>query len=282
MLEEQSERAGAAPLPGAGQGIAVAFGKTLKTLRTRAGLEREELGRRLGYSASTIASFEQGRRIPSSRTVEQTDDALSADGLLSVWKGQLEKAQYPAGFQGLVELEKTAIELLHYDKFLVSGLLQTEEYMRALFAMRRPLLDSETVERRVTSRLARQSAVFGRRPEPLSSFVLDETVLRQRYGGKQVLRGQLEHLLLIGQQPHIDIQVMPLECEENAGMGGPFTIATRKDGKQFLYFEATHQMTLVNEPENATVAAVRYGVIRSQALAPRESLEFIEKLLGEL
>ncbi|MFE6460225.1 helix-turn-helix domain-containing protein [Streptomyces cinereoruber] len=277
-----AEESGAVPVPGAGQGVAVAFGKTLKTLRTRAGLEREELGRRLGYSSSTIASFEQGRRIPSPRTVEQADEVLTADGLLSVWKEQLEKAQYPAGFQGLVELEKTAIELLHYDKFLISGLLQTEEYMRALFAMRRPPLDPDIVERRVAARLDRQKDVFGRRPEPLSSFVLDEVVLRQPYGGRQVLRGQYEHLLLVGHQPHTDIQIMPIDREENAGMGGPFTIATRKDGKRFLYFEATHQMTLVTEPEQATVAAVRYGVIRSQALTPRESLEFIEKLLGEL
>ncbi|MFF9069847.1 helix-turn-helix domain-containing protein [Streptomyces sp. NPDC014891] len=273
---------GAVPVPGTGQEIAVAFGKTLKTLRMRAGLGREELGSRLGYSSSTIASFEQGRRIPSPRTVEQADEVLTADGVLSVWKVQLENAQYPAGFPGLVELEKTAIELLHYEKFLVSGLLQTEEYMRAVLAMRRPPLDPDLVERRVASRLRRQKDVFGRRPEPLNSFVLDEVVLRQPYGGKQVLRAQYERLLHIGHQPHTDIQVMPMDREENAGMGGPFTIATRKDGKRFLYFEATHQMTLVAEPEQVTVAAVRFGVIRSQALPPRESLEFIEKLLGEL
>ncbi|MER8233766.1 helix-turn-helix transcriptional regulator [Streptomyces sp. NPDC094049] len=266
----------------AGQGVVAAFGKTLKTLRTRAGLDREELGGQLGYSSSTIASFEQGRRIPSPRAVEQADEVLHADGLLTVWKGQLEKAQYPAGFPGLMELEKTAIELLHYDKFVVSGLLQTEAYMRALFAMRRPLVDRELVERRVRTRLTRQNDVFGRRPEPLTSFVMDEAVLRHRYGGKEVLREQLEYLLMIGRHPHIDLQVMPLECEDNAGMSGPFTIATRKDGKQFLYYEGAHQMTLETEAEKTTVAAVRFGVVRSQALTPRESMVLIEKLRGEL
>ncbi|MFH8840708.1 helix-turn-helix domain-containing protein [Streptomyces sp. NPDC017868] len=266
----------------AGEGVAVAFGKTLKTLRTRAGMEREELGRRLGYSVSTVASFEQGRRIPPPRAIEQSDDILNADGLLTVWQGQLEKAQYPAGFQGLVELEKTAIELLHYDKFVVSGLLQTEEYMRSLFEMRRPAVTRETIEQRVMARLARQKATFGRRPEPLTNFVMDEAVLRHRYGGEKVRREQLEHLLLVGYEPHIDIQIMPLECEDNAGASGPFTIATRKDGKRFLYFEGPHQMSLVTEPEQVTVAAVRLGIIRSQALSPRESMQFIEKLLGEL
>ncbi|MFD6349228.1 helix-turn-helix domain-containing protein [Streptomyces roseolus] len=280
-MEEEVPEPGRA-VTKAGEGVAVAFGKTLKTLRTRARMEREELGRRLGYSVSTIASFEQGRRIPSSRAIEQSDDILGAEGLLSVWQGQLERAQYPAGFQGLVELERTAIELLHYEKFVISGLLQTEEYMRAILAMRRPLLDQQTIEQRVRERLNRQKVMFGRRPEPLNSFIMDEAVLRQRYGGEKVLRGQLEHLLLLGHEPHTDIQIIPFACEDNAGVSGPFTIATRKDGKRFLYFEATHQMSLMAEPEQVTVAAVRFGVIRSQALTPRESLEFIEKLLGEL
>lgn len=68
----------------AGQGVVTAFGQSLKTLRLRAGMEREELGRRLGYSASSIASFEQGRRIPPPRAIDRADDELDADGLLTV------------------------------------------------------------------------------------------------------------------------------------------------------------------------------------------------------
>lgn len=121
-----------------GQAVVAAFGQTLKTLRLRAGLEREEFGRRIGYSASTIASYEQGRRVPSPRTIERADEVLGADGLLTVWKEQVERAQYPVFFQGMASLEKVAIELLSYDTLVVKGLLQTEAYMRAVLAMRRP------------------------------------------------------------------------------------------------------------------------------------------------
>ncbi|MFC8900318.1 helix-turn-helix domain-containing protein [Streptomyces cinereoruber] len=264
-----------------GQGVVAAFGQSLKTLRTRAGMEREELGKRLGYSPSTIASFEQGRRIPPPRAIDRFDEVLDAGGLLKLWKEQLEKAQYPVFFQGMAELEKRAIEQLAYDTLVVNGLLQTEEYMRALFNNRRPPLDPETIEQRVTARLARQD-IFDRRPEPLLSFVMCESVLRRKFGGKEVLRGQLEQLLLIGRRRNVELQVMPLDSEDNSGVDGPFTVITREDGKRFVYVEAQGTSALETDPKQAVLAAARYGIIRSQALTPRESLAFIEKLLGEL
>lgn len=278
---DRDDESGARAADKSSQGVVTAFGQSMKTLRTRAGMEREELGNWLGYSASTIASFEQGRRIPPPQAIDRTDQVLDAGGLLTVWKEMLERAQYPAYFQGMAQLEKRAIELLMYDTHMVNGLLQTEEYMRALLAMRRPPLDQETIEQRVTARLARQD-IFDRRPAPLLSFVMNESVLRHRYGGREVLRGQLEHLLLIGQKPNVELQVMPTDCEDNAGVNGPFTVVTRNDGKKFLYVEAPNTSALDTEPAQTVLAAARYGIIRSQALTPRESLAFIEKLLGEL
>ncbi|ALO08924.1 DNA-binding protein [Streptomyces venezuelae] len=264
-----------------GKGVVTAFGQSLKTLRVRAGMEREELGKRLGYSASTIASFEQGRRIPPPRAIDRSDEVLDAGGLLTVWKDQLEKAQYPAFFQGMAQLEKRAIELLAYDTLVVNGLLQTEEYTRALLGNRRPPLDSETIEQRVTARLARQDTL-DRRPEPLLSFVMCESVLRRKLGGKAVLRGQLEQLLLVGQRRNVELQAMPLDSEDSAGVDGPFTVITREDGKRFVYAGAQGTSALETDPKQGVLAAARYGIIRSQALTPRESLAFIEKLLGEL
>ncbi|MER6283712.1 helix-turn-helix domain-containing protein [Streptomyces sviceus] len=278
---DNDDGGGHRPEDDAGRGVVTAFGQTMKTLRVREGLEREEFGKRLGYSASTIASFEQGRRIPPPRTIERADELLRAGGLLCLWKEQVERAQYPGFFQGMAALEKEAVELLSFDTLVVKGLLQTEEYMRALLAMRRPVLAQETIEQRVVARLARQD-IFDRWPAPLLSFVMDESVLRRPYGGKDVLRGQLEHLLLVGRKRNVEIQVMPLDCEESAGVDGPFTVVARKDGKKFLYVEAQGTSALQTEPEQTTLAAARYGIIRSQALTPRESLELIEGLLGSL
>ncbi|WP_369144667.1 Scr1 family TA system antitoxin-like transcriptional regulator [Streptomyces sp. R44] len=281
MAEEEPEGEVGPAADKSGKGVVAAFGQSLKTLRVRAKMEREELGKRLGYSASTIASFEQGRRIPPPRAIDRADEALDGGGLLTVWKDQLERAQYPVFFQGMAQLEKQAVELLTYDTLVVNGLLQTEEYTRALLGNRRPPLDAETIEQRVTARIARQD-IFDRRPAPLLSFVMCESVARRTFGGKEVLRGQLEQLLLIGQRRNVELQVIPLDTEDNAGVDGPFTVITREDGKRFVYAEAQGTSALETDPKQAVLAAARYGIIRSQAFTPRESLVFIEKLLGEL
>ncbi|WP_345617719.1 helix-turn-helix transcriptional regulator [Streptomyces ziwulingensis] len=278
---ESDDGSGRRPEGEAGKGVVCAFGKNLKTLRLRAGLDREEFGKRIGYSASTVASYEQGRRIPSPRTIDRADEVVGADGLLSNWKEEMERAQYPGFFQGMAALEKEAIELLSYDTLVVKGLLQTEEYMRALLGMRRPPLDPEIIEQRVAARQARQD-ILDRRPVPLLSFVMDESVLRRPYGGKPVLRGQLEQILLFGQKRNVEIQVMPLGCVESAGVDGPFTVVTREDGKKFVYAEAQGTSALETDPKRAALSAARYGIIRSQALTPQDSTEFIEGVLGSL
>lgn len=113
----------------------------MKTLRVRAGLEREEFGRRIGYSASTIASYEQGRRIPSPQD-HRAGGRGPGRGRVADGVGGAGGAGSVSGvLPGMATLETEAIELLAYDALVVKGLLQTEEYMRALFAIRRPALN---------------------------------------------------------------------------------------------------------------------------------------------
>ncbi|GAA0472027.1 helix-turn-helix transcriptional regulator [Streptomyces olivaceiscleroticus] len=264
-----------------GSGTLHVFGQQLKLCRLRAGMERSRLGALTGYSASTIASFEQGRRIPPPKFIDTVDDVLDAGGVLKAGKEEVARAQYPAFFRDAARLEAEAVELNSYDTHVVKGLLQTEEYTRALLAMRRPLLDEETIEQRVAARLARKD-IFHRQPAPLLSFVVEEPVLRRPLGGKLAQRGQLEQILLTGQKRNVEIQVMPLDQEDNAGVDGPFTVLTRRGGEQVAYMEAQGRSTLVTDRQAVHALAARYGIIRAQALTPRESLAFVEKLLGEV
>ena len=75
---------------------------------------------------------------------------------------------------------------------------------------------------------------------------------------------------------------MPIDREDNAGVDGPFTLITRKGGDQVAYLEVQGRSILLTDRDEVRSVAARYGIIRSQALTPRESLGFIEKLLGEL
>jgi transcriptional regulator with XRE-family HTH domain len=256
------------------------FGRQLKLFRVRAGLERAEFGAMTGYSASTIASFEQGRRIPSPKFIDRADEVLDAGGVLSASKEEVARAQYPAFFRDAARLEAEAIELHVYDNHVVNGLMQTEEYARAVFAMRRPLLDEETVEQRVAARLARQG-IFSRTLLPTISFVIEETVLRRPLGGRRVMQGQLEQLLLHGHRRNVEIQVMPTVREEHAGLAGPFTLIETREGRRIAYVEAHKDSRIHTERKPVREIEEQYGILRAQALTPRESLSLIEKLLGE-
>lgn len=263
-----------------GSGVLHVFGRQLKRFRVRAGLERPEFGSRTGYSGATIASFEQGRRIPPPRFIDKADEVLDAGGVLQEMKEEVERAQYPAFFRDAARLEAEAVELHVYDTHVVNGLLQTEEYARAIFTMRRPLLDEETVEQRVTARLARQE-IFSRLPLPTLSFVIEESVLRRPLGGQGVMRGQLEQLLLHGQRRNVEIQVMPNGREEHAGVAGPFTLIETKEGRRIAYVEVHKDSRLYTERKVVREFEEQYGILRAQALTPRESLILVEKLLGD-
>ncbi|MGC0207270.1 helix-turn-helix domain-containing protein [Streptomyces levis] len=263
-----------------GTGVVTAFGRQLKLLRVRAGMDRAEFGKRVGYSADTVASIEQGRRIPQARFVERADEVLGAGGLLTALKEEVGRAQYPAFFRDMARLESEAVTLHVYGALAIPGLLQTEDYARAVFTMRRPLLDEETVEQRVGARLARQE-IFSRRPLPTLSFVIEESVLRRPGGGWPVLQGQLEQILLFGQRRNVEIQIMLTDVQEHCGLAGPFTLIENRDGRRMAYLEVQRTSRLYTERAEVRDAEEQYGILRAQALTPRESLAFVEGLLGE-
>ena len=257
------------------------FGRQMKLLREVAGLTQAQLGDRVGYGEAQIAAVEQGRRIPKPDLIDVVDRVVGARGVLAAMKPEVAKARYPSFFRRYAELEAEAVELHAYISHVIKGLLQTEEYARAVFRMWRPLLDEETIEQGVAARLERQK-LFARRPAPLLSFVIEEHVLRRPLGGREVWRGQLEQLLICGHQRNVEMQVMPTEREEHAGLAGPFTLIHSKDQRRMAYMEVQGMSTLHADPKKVSPREATYGVLRAQALTPRESLVFIEKLLGEL
>lgn len=263
-----------------------AIGRQVKLLRVRAGLTQRELAERLGYSYDQIVSVESGRRTPQPEFLDAADDLLNAGGLLKTTRDDVLRAKnrarvrHPAWFRDYARLEAMAVELHEFSTHAIPGLFQTEAYTRALFAMRKPLLDEETLERRVLARLARQE-ILSQWPAPIVSTVIEESVVRRPIGGWEVHRQQLEHLLCVAEMRSIEVQIMPTEREEHAGVGGPFILVTPKNKAQVGYLEVQNVSRLVSDREGVRVLAMRYGSIRGQALTPRESRTLIEKILGE-
>ncbi|TQE35847.1 XRE family transcriptional regulator [Streptomyces ipomoeae] len=278
--EEESGAEDAEREAGSGSGILRVFGRQLKRFRVRAGLERPEFGSMVGYSVSTIAAYEQGRRVPPPKFIDQADEVLDAGGVLQEMKEEVARAQYPAFFRDAARLEGEAVELHVYAMYAVPGLLQTEEYARAVFSIRRPLLDEDRIEQGLSARLARQE-IYARKPAPLMSFVLEESVLQRPIGGREVLRGQLEQVLLIGHKRNVEIQVMPVSREDHGALGGPFTLIDTPEGRRIAYAEVQGDSRLYSGQSKVRELEARYGILRAQALTPSESLAYVEKLLGE-
>ncbi|WP_308286706.1 helix-turn-helix domain-containing protein [Streptomyces griseorubiginosus] len=268
-------------------GLFTALGKMLRLLRERRGLTQKEFGELVSYGPDQISAMERGVRTPQPDFLEKADELLDAGGLLKEVIPDVKEAmakartRHPEWYRGYAALEAEATALHVYSNQLVPGLLQTEEYARAVFSQWRPLLSEETIEKRVADRMARQR-ILELWPSPTFSFVLDESVLLRPVGGPEVSAAQLENLLLIGNMRTVALQVMPMYREEQPSMDGPFNLLTVKKGEQVAYVEIHTYPRLITDAEEVRVLNERYGLLRAHALRPNESLDLIERLRGRL
>ncbi|MFF7992430.1 Scr1 family TA system antitoxin-like transcriptional regulator [Kitasatospora xanthocidica] len=263
-----------------------AVGKLIKLFRERAGLTQKDLARLSGYSEDQIGAMERGVRTPRIEFLTMADDLLNAGGVLRAVADDVMKAKirvatrHPAFNRAFTAEEAKAVEIHDYSTLDIPGLLQTEAHTRALYEMRRPWLSVEQIEKWVEARRARQE-ILTRWPLPLMTWVIDESVLRRPLGGWDVHEAQLRHILKVAEIRGLEMQVVPLDSTEHAGMGGPFTLLTPPGRPQIAYVEVQHVNRLITDPEEVRRMAARYGTLRGQALNMRESLALIEKILGE-
>ncbi|HBF84192.1 MAG TPA: transcriptional regulator [Streptomyces sp.] len=263
-----------------GAAMVATVGRQIKAWREAAGMRAGECGAALGYGENLVYKVEGGRRIPRPEFLDKADEVLGAGGKLAMLKRELVEVRYPKKVRDLAKLEAKAVELLAYGDHNLHGLLQTAEYARALFEMRLPPYEPDQIEQAVAARLARQS-IFQRSPAPALSFVQEEATLRRPLGGTMVLRRQLEHLVQTAQLRNVAIQVMPIDREEHAGMQGETQVLKFGDGSALGRSEGAFNGRAVDDPKQLRILELRYGMIRAQALTPRESLAFIKQLLGE-
>lgn len=260
--------------------VVATVGRQLKLRREAVGMRVPEFAVAVGYGEDLVYKIESGKRIPRPEYLDTADEILRAGGLVAAMKEDVRKVRYPKQVRDLAQMEARAVELQLYDPVNLHGLLQTPEYARALFRMRRPRYAEEEIERGVAARTARK-AVFDRDSAPELSFVQDEWTLRRRLGGREVVRAQLAHLLTVAQLPNVEIQVMPMDREEHAGADGGIEVLKFEDGTAVGRSPAVAGGRPVTDPRQLRILELRYGIIRAQALTPLESTAFIERLLGE-
>ncbi|MER7625459.1 helix-turn-helix transcriptional regulator [Streptomyces sp. NPDC126503] len=263
-----------------------ALGKIIKVLRKNAGMSQAELADATHCSEDLVSAIERGVRTPQPDFLIRADPALDADGVLVAAVTDVRAAlararvRHPGWFRDFADAESKAVASHYYEVQAVPGVLQTPAYARSLFEHRRPMLDEATVDQRVADRMSRQ-LIFDRWPVPTISFVLEAAVLLRPFGGREVHREQLRRILDVAQRRTVELQILPQDREEHPYLDGAFTLLTPKGGREVAYTEIYGHARLITDPDEVRMFSERYGILRSQALTKRESLVWIEKLLGE-
>ncbi len=263
-----------------------ALGKILKVLRMNAGMSQAQLASATHCSEDLVSAMERGVRTPQPDFLLRAEDVLNAGGVLAAAVEDTEEAlararvRHPDWFQSFAKEEARALAAHYYEVQAVPGILQTPAYARSLFEHRRPMLDEETIERRIAGRISRQ-ALFERWPAPTLTFLLEAAVLLRPFGGPEIHREQLRRILDVGQRRTVELQILPLDSEEHPYLGGAFTLLTPPGRREVAYTEIYGHARLITDPNEVRLFSERYGILRSQALTKRESLTWIEKLLGE-
>ncbi|MFE0699025.1 Scr1 family TA system antitoxin-like transcriptional regulator [Streptomyces sp. NPDC058872] len=256
-------------------------GALVALYRKQAGLTQPQLAARVCVGLETLGSIEQGRRALRLRLAAELDELLETGGALAVAVGKApKKERYPAFAQEFIELEAQALALSSYENAVVPGLLQTPDYARAVFDCLYPPLTAQEAEDRMLDRIDRQR-VFEQQPwPPMMSFVLNEAVLEQPIGGREVLREQLRHLRLMAERPFLSLQVVPTARTRHAGLAGPMVLLETPDHEHVAYIEGQRVSFLIDDPDEVGLLQAKYGMLRSQALTPEDTMGLLERLAG--
>ncbi|MEU6549626.1 helix-turn-helix transcriptional regulator [Streptomyces sp. NPDC046915] len=254
-------------------------GGQIKLWREEAGISRQTLADEAGYEY--VKSMECGRRRPTLRLLQVADQMCGARGKLAAAHEFLKPEPFPARSQEYMAIEAEAIAVQWYEPMLVPGLSQTLEYARALISSNCPPLDDETVEERVAARLQRQEKLT-RKPPTHFSFVIHEAALRSAVGGQDVMHRQCHHLLEVGKQRHLSIQVLPFSTAPTAALSGPMVLAETVDHERYAFVDGQSTGALYSDGDKLSTLTQRYGMIRMQALSVEESDRFIRRVAGEL
>ncbi|RPE43734.1 helix-turn-helix protein [Streptomyces sp. Ag109_O5-1] len=203
------------------------YGEELRLRRMAAGLTQGELGELVVCSPTLISHFEAGRRLPKSDDARRIDRALKTDGFFERWLEDLD-SKYNDYFAAVAELEKQATLIQQFALSLVPGLFQTEDYASALFRAYRPTYTAEELDGFLVNRTKRRRILDGPQ-QPVVWTLLDESVLRRRVGGSQVMAVQPHKIADMDEAGRLRLHVLPYGVGAHALLQSYLTLMSFED-----------------------------------------------------
>ena len=274
--------------------LRILLGAQLRRLREARRITLEDAGKVIRASHSKISRLETGRVGFKDRDISDlltfygvTDEeerealrALARRANAPGWWHDYSDV-LPTWFEAYVGLEEVATQVRAYEVQFVPGLLQTEDYARAVTLLGHDDAPPGENERRVRLRMARQ-AVLDKQDPPNVWAVVDEAVLQRPVGSPAVMRGQLKHLITMAQRPNVTIQVMPFQAGGHSAAGGPFSILrfAEPDLPDVVYLEQLTSALYLDKPEVVDSYLKVMERICMEAATPAASIDAISAILA--
>jgi len=279
---------------GAPSVLRMILGKQLEELRTRTGLSYDEAGAAIGVSHSTIRRMEAAKvarlRLADVEKLLQTYGVTDQHELDTFLKSVREANKrgwwhvyrdvMPDWFAAYLSLEQAALQIRAYEPQFVHGLLQTEDYARALLSSGNPHIPAGATERRVALRMRRQE-LLSSESAPRLWVVMDETVLRWPVGGAAVMRAQIDHLITLNALPHVTLQIMPFSNGPHPAMpAGAFHVFRFRAAElpDIVYLDGLIGAVYLDKADDVVVYREALDRVSAQS-APAQKTE---ALLGEI
>ncbi|WP_433273129.1 helix-turn-helix domain-containing protein [Actinosynnema sp. CS-041913] len=268
----------------------IELGALLRAYRERAGVEASEVADALGWSyVQKVGLVESGKRKLAAVEVTVLADLLKLDAderakVVELGKVARKRDPGPAFVadwaQTYVALETAAEHIKVFAEELLPGLVQTEDYARALLAQGAALTPRE-VEAAVRQRVDRQRRLV-ESGAPKLTVVLSESGLRRQVGGRVVMRDQLDHIRQLASRRNITVRLLPFEAGAYLALGTWFTLIQLGDPVvTFVYVEALTDSDIHDRPPHTDVYTLAFDRAQRAALSPTESLARLDHLIEE-
>lgn len=255
------------------------FGHELRAYRERVGLTQAQLGEKVGYGDGLISKIERAERVPQTELCTALDDLFGTPGSFARLGQEVRQyAHLTRQFAEYIDRESSATAIHSYASHLVPGLLQTEDYARAIIGAARPRRTATEIDSRVAVRMTRQDAIA--RSHPRLWTIVDESVLYRQVGTVRVMAEQLRRMLSL--RPYEVLQVYPYSAGPSPAQGDTFLVAEFANEPDIAHVDTTAGLRVPNDPDTANGYRVIFDHLRALALPEDRSQEMIATRLEGL
>jgi transcriptional regulator with XRE-family HTH domain len=267
--------------------------RELRELRAASGLTGDQIAAELGWSSAKVSRIENARTTVTPADLRkllglyQVTD-IQAERLLDLARTAHERGWWQAyaesmekGYATFISLESEATVMHSYHLTLIPGILQTEDYARAIITAGGPYPHGE-IDRRIRIRLTRQMRLDEKDP-PAVWAVLDEAVLRRNIGGNRVMREQLAQLVSIAKKPNVNIQVLPYGSGVHSGVTGSYVVFgfAHPDDPNVVFLETLVGNLIVEDAVQVFKYDQSFDELRAKGLNVGDSVDFILQVADE-